>query len=944
MSHRSLFLFPVFGTPVSPLALRPLQIAGMTEPVMGGDGGINLEAVTDNPRGMLCAVNAYSDPILAGDKLEIFWEDQRIFTRLVQPEEEGVNKPLFFYLPIQSIVPGWVENVYYHLTRHGHTSPEAPSVPLRLLVKLDRPGGRDKNPHLPGHSELHIAQLPVDVINNGVDVEWATNGVPMTIPVYPNIAVRDVVRVKWGSFLLSPHSVTAEQAAGTVPIVITADQDAILAGGDSDDLVVQYDIHDEVWNYSEKWSLTTTVKVDAGAWRLEAPTIKQSVNGIIDIKELNKNDVIVEINVGTNDFELGDTVTMTWIGTPQTGKPLINTQSRPVTSIPSILEMTVPYEEVRAIAMGTADVAYVLHKKNGGPPLSSKRTFAQVVGQVLLIPEPTIREVLGDTLEPDEMFATVDISYPGMADGDLVNLIWRGTRSNDQPHVHEEQHPVTEGEAAAKLITLTVNGEHIRVLENGSLKLYYVVYNDKAALYGVNESERLLAKVEAVRATLPAPTVVEADPPDVLDPSKISDNATVLIEYSGTAKGDVLTYYWRGIEPDGKTSDWTPITTLMVGKPVRFTVAARFVKANIGRYVEVLYTLKRAATGLYSHSATLNLLVDKSISPTITDVTDSKGPVAQNGITFDRSVTVSGEAHPNQKIRLLDGTTELGEPTAIDGMWTQVVSELTVKPYSLKALALYGDGEESTPPRTFKVETAIQPTITTVVDTLGNSIGNGGSTLQGTLAISGTAPGNTQIDLYDSDSFFKSVTVSNGSWSLPQTTFDTGSHVITARSTNGSGLISLSRSFTLIATLTRDFTNFDNQNWNGWTPGADVPAGDLTLRNVSGNWRLNNYTRIENRSSGVIIQKTLTNLRPNRQYRFSLKIARYDGSYAMPRISIRAAGTTIGGPLDINLKSWMTLTGTFTASNTQILLEVFSHVATAMGNDYEVDDLEIVPV
>jgi hypothetical protein len=457
-------------------------------------------------------------------------------------------------------------------------------------------------------------QLPADVIDNGVDAEWAKNGVPMTIPVYPNIAVRDVVRVKWGSFLLPPHSVTAEQAAGTVPIVVTADQDAILAGGDSNALVVQYNIHDEVWNYSVEWSQTTTVKVEAGAWRLEPPIIEQSFNGVIDLKGLNKNDVTVQIHVRTDDFDLGDTVTMTWIGTPQTGKPLINTQSKPVNNLPSILEMTVPYEEVRAIAMGTADVAYVLHKKNGGPPLSSKRTFADVFGEVSLLPEPIIRELIGDTLEPDEMVATVDIHYPGMANGDLVNLIWLGTKSNNEPYVHEQPHHVSQGEATGKLITLYVESEHIRALENGKLDLSYRVSNDKATLYGVSESERLLVKVEAVRATLPAPKVVEADPPEVLDPSKIFDNATVLIEYSGTAKGDVVTYYWGGIAPDGSTTDWIPITTPIAGKPVSFRVDARFVKANIGQYVKVRYTLKRADTGLYSHSATLNLLVEALIT------------------------------------------------------------------------------------------------------------------------------------------------------------------------------------------------------------------------------------------------------------------------------------------------------------------------------------------
>jgi hypothetical protein len=456
-------------------------------------------------------------------------------------------------------------------------------------------------------------RLPQDVIANGVDAEWAAKGVPLTIPTYPNIAERDVIQVKWGSAYLSPHEVSAEQAAGTTPIVITASQDDILAGGDSNSLLLHYEVRDQVWNYAQAWSQSTTVKVDAGAWRLVAPIIQESFNGVIDLNDLQNNDVIVKILVVSSEFELGDLMTLSWTGTPQIGKPLINTQTKAVENIPSILEFKIPYAEVRAIAMGTADVAYVLNKKNGSPPLSSKRTFAEVVGQVMLIPAPVIREVLGDTLEPDIRLATVDIQYPGMANGDVVDMAWLGIKANGTPYLYEARHFVSKGDALNRKITLDVPVEHVQVLENGSLDLFYRVSSDNPQRYGTNESEHLRVKVEKARATLPVPKVVEANPPDVLDPSKVFDAAHVLIEYLGTAKDDILTYYWTGVGPMASTSDWVPITTLTSGKPVRFRVPARYVTANAGQYIKVRYSLRHATTGQYSHSATLDLLIGELI-------------------------------------------------------------------------------------------------------------------------------------------------------------------------------------------------------------------------------------------------------------------------------------------------------------------------------------------
>lgn len=605
MPSRCLYLFPRFDDNEM-LALRPLLIAGMVRPIEEGDGGINIAVVTDNPAGMLCVINPYIG-MREGDKHFIYWGAEEVFIKVVELWE--VNKALFFYLPAALAKPGWVETCYYQLLRAGETTPDDPSVALRLRVKLNQPGGRDKAPHLPeGHSELHPVVLPPEVVQQGIDAEWAKKGVPLTIPFYPEMAVGDEILVHWGSAnnILAAHTVTQDEVDRKIPIAMIADQAAILAGGDSDALVLRYDIHDVVWNWAVRRSQSTHVRVEAGAWRLEAPVIKESINGVITIRDLNQQDVTVQVHVQSKDFTLGDTVTLSFIGTPHTGKPLIHSESRTVVSIPSILELNVPYELIRAIAMGLADASCVLTKKNGEPPLSSKRTFARVVGDVVMLPEPTIRELRGDTLQSDEPYATVEVRYPGMANGDVNNLFWLGTRPGGQPYVYEEEHVVSENDAKAGLITFYIGAEHISPL--AKLDLSYRVSNDTLSLYGVSESERLLVKVEKIRATLPMPVVEEADPPDVLDPSRVFDNVHVLINHK-TESGDIVYYGWRAEHPFGSTSDWVPITTVTAGRPVRFRVDARFVTINIGQRVQVISWIKHADTGLFSHSETLNLMI-----------------------------------------------------------------------------------------------------------------------------------------------------------------------------------------------------------------------------------------------------------------------------------------------------------------------------------------------
>ncbi|WPC25872.1 hypothetical protein OE648_14550 [Pseudomonas moraviensis] len=118
------------------------------------------------------------------------------------------------------------------------------------------------------------------------------------------------------------------------------------------------------------------------------------------------------------------------------------------------------------------------------------------------------------------------------------------------------------------------------------------------------------------------------------------------------------------------------------------------------------FTVK-ALYGSGAVSAARTLTVTAATAPTLTSVKGSPSgdEIPHGGLTVETAVTLSGIAAKGQKVRVLDGTTNKGEPTAdpATGIWTMTVTDLSFTEYSFKAKALYAPGAESTPPRTLTV-------------------------------------------------------------------------------------------------------------------------------------------------------------------------------------------------------------------------------------------------
>ncbi|WP_285352851.1 hypothetical protein [Pseudomonas sp. ME-P-057] len=613
MKRRLRTLFPPLDRSYRVGDLSPLLIGGMIEPVAGGDGGINrdvlCQSLTDpvcQPSRLLIGIDPWWK-MLEGDHLDVYWDTELIATHDVVPED--INERILLPVPGELIKDGWAEKVFYRLTREVTEAAEESSS-KRIKVKRELPGGFDHNPALPGHSELKAPEPPADIIENGVDQQWARDGFTLTIQTYPGRMARDTIGLAWGDVVVS-HVVSEAEADSNDPIQIPIDQTIILAAGDSENLVVDYEVYDEVYNFAKPRSMQTSVSVEAGAWRLDAPIIGEG-SPTIDLGDLESRNVIVHILAREDNFTWDDEVEMTWLGTDKNGEQLTFNASFIIDSLPEIYDVEVPNAVVRATLGGSGQATYVLKKANGDPWLSSKRATVRIVGEAPL-PAPSIFELIGDTLAPDLERAHVEIPDYGMEAGDFIVLSWLGTKANGSIYLHEDTHNVTGNEAGAhESLYIPVMGEHISILKNGTLDVSYNVSNDAWLTASTRRSEHLLVKVSERYAQLPAPSIVEA-PDAVLDPELHPDSVTLRVGYDGTEAGDLLTWYWQGISEEGSGTDSFPITTGSAGDTLDFTIARSLIEPNINNEVQVFYTLKLGSTGEYQYSAVLNLTIGKLI-------------------------------------------------------------------------------------------------------------------------------------------------------------------------------------------------------------------------------------------------------------------------------------------------------------------------------------------
>lgn len=839
--------------------------------------GVNRAAAAENfPNNGLQVYIEKWGRMSVGDRVSVRLDDTEVNSELIQPGE--VDQRLTTFVPFSNLdAAPWRKTLHYTIKRLGQV--EESSVPISIYVKLDRPGGRDEDGSIPGHTELKFS-LPADIVRGGVDADAAKAGVRITIDPYPNMTWRDIIKVSWGGHFIF-HEVQEDEVGNAV--VVIADEATIVAAGDSgpNGLAVTYEVYDLVENRSEDWAKETRVNVNAGNSRLEAPFVKDTPRDTLDLDKLGDNPAVVQV-VARNralmgmlseeeqreenkkaedektriiaslstaslglanlddvmrinaDYAEGDQIIVRLQGTTLEGAVVDHEEPAVAYDYGRVYEIPVDNLIVRSLAKTQVVFSYrVLHQD--GTESTSKGAFIQVVGEPERLAAPIARDLEQGAIDPDLPRTTIEIPWDdSMEAGDVIILRWIGSRPDHS--VYDPELPlkfISRGDAQDKLpILMVVEGSHLKTIEGGTLELYYQLEKEIGGSSVLRESVHLpLILVGEPRAELDAP-IVSNVVNGVMDPDV--EIATLTVPpYRGMVVGDEVFRQWEGSKtgPD-EDPDSVMVNSRLVGNPIPFDIrGSRFIKPNEGGDVAASYWVIRAGnTRSDSNLTTFSVGAPVPLDPpTIGSITDSKGEVPEDGATVDRSLNVTGKAAANREVDIFDGSVNLGMVTAnANGDWSKQIDDLAVGAHVIWARARYGDQAQSEK-RNLTVIALVTPTISNVKDSKNVEIPDNGATFDTSVTLTGNASANLAVRILDGAADKGTATASaSGTWTHTVDGLSAAAHSFTAQALYGSGEVSAAHRLTVLAAAGPVITSV-KETREGEDGGGDIPEGQTRV-------------------------------------------------------------------------------------------------------------------
>ncbi len=191
-------------------------------------------------------------------------------------------------------------------------------------------------------------------------------------------------------------------------------------------------------------------------------------------------------------------------------------------------------------------------------------------------------------------------------------------------------------------------------------------------------------------------------------------------------------------------------------------------------------------------SSGLSVTIDTAapVAPTIASFSSDSGVIG-DGITSDKTLTLSGTAEANSTVKVYDGATLLGSATANgSGVWSFATAALADGGHNFTATATDAAGNTGVASSTLSVtiDTAapVAPTIASF-STDSGVVGDG-ITNDNTLTLSGTAEAGSTVKLYDGATLLGSATANgSGAWSYTTAALANGGHSFTATATDAAG-------------------------------------------------------------------------------------------------------------------------------------------------------------
>lgn len=490
------------------------------------------------------------------------------------------------------------------------------SLPTAIRIKLTKPGGISSLEETPGVGLLGGSDNMAAPQVEPSTIEPQTGSVTVTVPPYDNMSAGDVVVLRWGpanNELL--HGPLTDNEVG-LPLRFDVPRSTIEAGGSGDQVLLSYQVLDDVLNASP-WSQLNRVKV-ANPYLPDAPLIVEAkyVDGgyVLDVDALAGADPTAMIT----GLQPGDRIMVYLSGTTSSGSP-VDYRSEYIDIAQPFLLLKLPNTHFTQMAMSSGAVWYT--RERGGVTLESLRLYLSVLGKPVELNAPRVAEAAGDDLDPDRVStgATVEIeASPLIRPGMGVEYVMYGTRTNGVIIADQGYRDIGTN-TGFPLVFVTPENKIASLIGSTATFSYTVFTYDADSLVhdgsprrsrsaggraSMTSPERTYRIRSANQADLPKPTVPDVE--DTIDPELIDDRFGVQVNasYPDMQPGDVVTLTWLG------SQQVTPYTDTLTyrGFPLAFLVKeSAFLTPNIGGTVSMFYTVRRGSDTRLSETAVFNV-------------------------------------------------------------------------------------------------------------------------------------------------------------------------------------------------------------------------------------------------------------------------------------------------------------------------------------------------
>lgn len=876
----------------SPLQLYPPKIQGQTEPVKGAHVGVPLVAydlVSDGE-----GAKVQIDPPLVG-----IWESEDVvklwlvndttllsFTTIGDP-----NVPIFLRIPRNRLHPDEVNQLYYTVERNSNNTGTS-EPPLQVLYNRIRPGLKDRFPEIDGHSELELDLS--DLIKQGVGKDFVSAPVCFS---YPYCRAYDTISLKCNgeieTFPVSKDQAPEPPNPGTeVPTTVcfTVEREFLdKAKRQNKVLNFSYTVTDQLLNGPDPdavWSAAVAVNEDLDGTLLDTPILREIAGdtadepGIIDLKKLGSNPLLVYISTVDPRFEPGDKIEATYTAkiAGQDDKTVVLTGQVETDDIGNKITCVLKVLNKDVIVATSVSVKYkLLRKLDDTLKAESNIATATVVGDYMELKPASVQQANGNTLAPMAAVSKLTIVVPQgtTLPTDLLSVSWI-----PEPGTHAEGTYISDPRPISEVgLNVDAPPALVAFCLGGRVTVSYTITRGNGQ---PQPSDPFILNVQELpQAELIAPRLKEASNAgegSELNLAELTPEGKMWCSgFPFNAVGQYVWLLFKGTNADDSTyekyiwaapfafvnDDWVKngyfeatapyedLKGLKDGTPMSMEMWVAFGKS------EDLGLAKRFLLRTYTVSAV------QVVVPAITSVkgTSSDEEIPPGSLTVQTDITLTGTATPSTKIDLVNGSETISDdeiPVDVHGDWTARLRVLVAgNTYNLRAKRK--DGELSAA-HDLVVVALVKPTLDTVLDDQGVEVPEGQTTVSTKLKLKGTASKGQWVEAFEgsgADAESKGTAPADettGEWEREIEVKEGPRQVYVKSRYHKPPEDSNVRTLTVLPAPAGE--NFDAQPSFTLTPGSSRDIGSMTITNFAGTKTVE-IRRIATSYPGKLEQQTL---------------------------------------------------------------------------------------